>query len=197
MVPCALSGQYGWNTGKPQDGESFKADFIRGAEDFVDEFVFDGAKVARLMYRMANYYLLEPERVHVCTMSAKQLTLPISETKYAHLFDIKDSGDDFYFDNVTAYVRKVMADIEKVEFDERLKREIRVTAWLIELGSEICKVKLHPQESVGEVDRLVALIDRILPEYEELWTYRNYEMGMERSYGYFTARRAELLALKG
>ncbi|MBQ4579666.1 MAG: family 20 glycosylhydrolase [Clostridia bacterium] len=197
MQPIALGGQYAWNPGKEQDGESFKAEYIRAAEDFTDGYFFGGAKVSRLMYRMANYYLLEPERVHVCTMSAKQLTLPISETKYAHLFDIKDSGDDFYFDNVTAYVRKVMADIEKVEFDERLKREIRVTAWLIELGSEICKVKLHPQESVGEVDRLVALIDRILPEYEELWTYRNYEMGMERSYGYFTARRAELLALKG
>ena len=29
MVPCALAGQYGWNTGKKQDGESFKAEFIR------------------------------------------------------------------------------------------------------------------------------------------------------------------------
>ena len=100
------------------------------------------------MYRMANYYLLEPERVHVCTMSAKQLTMPISHTKYAHLFDLKDSGDDFYFDNVTDYVRRVMADIEKVDFDEQMKREVRWTAQMIELGSEICKVKLHPEQSV-------------------------------------------------
>ena len=197
MQPIALGGQYGWNPGKPQDGESFKAEFIRSAETFVDEAFFGGEKVSRLMYRMANYYLLEPERVHVCTMSAKQLTLPLSETKYAHLFDMKDSGDDFYFDNVTAYVRKVMADIEKLDFDERLKREIRVTAWMIELGSEICKVKLHPAESVDKVDELVALIDKILPEYEELWKFRNFEMGMGRSYGYLTARREELLALAG
>ena len=196
MQPIALGGQYAWNPGKQQDGESFKAEYIRAAEDFTDDYFFGGEKVSRLMYRMANYYLLEPERVHVCTMSAKQLTLPLNETKYAHLFDMKDSGDDFYFDNVTAYVRKVMADIEKLDFDERLKREIRVTAWMIELGSEICKVKLHPQESVGQVDALVALIDKILPEYEELWKYRNYEMGIARSYGYLTARREELLALK-
>ncbi|MBQ2955292.1 MAG: family 20 glycosylhydrolase [Clostridia bacterium] len=196
MVPCALSGQYGWNTGKPQDGESFKADFIRGAEDFVDEFVFGGAKVSRLMYRMANYYLLEPERVHVCTMSAKHLTLPVSETRYAHLFDMKDSGDDFYFDNVTDYVRRVLTDIEKIDFDERMKREIRLNSKMIILGSELCKVKLHPQDSVGKVDELVAMIDEIVPEYTELWNFRNYEKGIDKFLKHMTDRRAELLALK-
>ena len=196
IQPIALGGQYAWNPGKEQDGESFKAEFIRASEDFADEYFFGGAKVSRLMYRMANYYLLEPERVHVCTMSAKQLTLPLNETKYAHLFDMKDSGDDFYFDNVTDYVRRVMADIEKLDFDDRLKREIRVTAWMIELGSEICKVKLHPQESVGKVDELVKLIDRILPEYIELWNHSNFEMGIARSQGYLMSRREELLALR-
>ena len=196
MQPIALGGRYAWNPGKQQDGESFKAEYIRAAEDFTDEYFFGGVKVSRLMYRMANYYLLEPERVHVCTMSAKQLTLPMDVTRYAHLFDMKDSGDDFYFNNVTAYVRKVMEDIEKLTFDDRLKREIRLTAWLIELGSEICKVKLHPQDSIGEVDALVELIDRILPEYIEIWNYRNFEMGIARFRDNLISRRAELLALK-
>ena len=196
MTPIALSGQYGWNTGKPQDGESFKADFIRNAEVFVDETFFGGAPVSRLMYRMANYYLLEPERVHVCTMSAKQLTLPMSETRYAHLFDMKDSGDDFYFDNVTDYVRRVMADIEKLSFDELFKREIRLTAQLIELGSEVCKVKLHPQASIEKAQELADMIDHILPEYTEIWNIRNYEMGIERFVGYLKARRDEMRAMK-
>ena len=195
MNPIALAGQYGWNTGAPQDGESFKADFIRNAETFVDEYFFGGVKLSRLLYRMANYYLLEPERVHVCTMCAKELTLPISQTRYAHLFDIKDSGDDFYFDNVTAYVRKVMADIEKLDFDETYKREIRLTAQLIELGSEICKVKLHPEESKGQAPALADQIDRILPEFTELWLLRNYERGVERFAGYLMERRDELRAL--
>ena len=196
MTPIALSGQYGWNTGKKQDGESFKADFIRNAETFVDETFFGGAKVSRLMYRMANYYLLEPERVHVCTMSAKQLTLPMNETRYAHLFDMKDSGDDFYFDNVTDYVRRVMADIEKLSFDDMFKREIRLTAQLIELGSEVCKVKLHPQESIAKAQELADMIDRILPEYTEIWNHRNYEMGIERFVSCLTARRDEMRAMK-
>ncbi len=196
MTPCALAGQYGWNTGNPQDGESFKADFIRNAETFVDDMVFGGAKVSRLLYRMANYYLLEPERVHVCTMSAKHLTLPVSQTRYAHLFDIADSGDDFYFDNVTDYVRRVMADIEKVDFDERMKREIRWTAWAVELGSELCKVKLHPAQSADKAQELAALIDRITEEYKELWDFRNYERGKELFLKQMQDRKAELLALK-
>ncbi|MBQ5770465.1 MAG: family 20 glycosylhydrolase, partial [Clostridia bacterium] len=158
MVPCALNGQYGWNIGKMQDGESFKADFIRASEDFVDEYAFECKKVSRLMYRMANYYLLEPERVHVCTMCAKQLSMPMNQTKYAHLFDLKDSGDDFYFDNVTDYVSRVMADIEKIDFDERMKREIRFTALLIELGSEVCKVKLNPEITKEKADALVKML---------------------------------------
>ena len=196
MNPIALAGQYAWNTGAPQDGESFKADFIRNAERFVDGYFFGGVGLSRLLYRMANYYLLEPERVHVCTMCGKELTLPLNVTRYAHLFDLRDSGDDFYFDNVTDYVRRVMADIEKLSFDEGWKREIRLTAKLIELGSEICKVKLHPAASVGQVPALVCLIDEILPEFIDQWNARNYEHGSARFAGYLKARREELLALE-
>lgn len=195
MNPIALAGQYAWNTGAPQDGESFKADFIRNAEAFVDGFAFGGAHLSRLLYRMANYYLLEPERVHVCTMCAKELSLPVSQTRYAHLFDMKDSGDDFYFDNVTAYVKKVMADIEKLPLPDLYPREIRLTAELIELGSELCKVKLHPSESVREAQALADMIDRLLPEYQALWRIRNYEKGVERFSKDLLARRDELRAL--
>ena len=196
LTPMALCGQYGWNIGKMQDGETFKADFIRESEDYVDEAYFGGAKVSRFMYRMANYYLLEPERVHVCTMSAQLLEKPLHQTNHAYLFDMKDSGDDFYFDNVIDYVHRVMADIEKVDFDERLKAEIRVTSWFIELGSELCKVKLHPKESVKDVPRLVALIDKILAHYTDLYLYRNYEQGINRYLHHLYARREELLALQ-
>ncbi len=195
MTPCALNGQYGWNIGKMQDGESFKADFIRASEDFVDEYAFEGKKISRLMYRMANYYLLEPERVHVCTMCAKQLSMPMNQTRYAHLFDLKDSGDDFYFDNVTDYVSRVMADIEKIDFDERMKREIRFTALLIELGSEVCKVKLNPEITKEKADALVKMLDLAMEEYEELWNYRNYERGIDKFMVHLKGRKEEILAL--
>ncbi|NLZ89778.1 MAG: hypothetical protein GX916_09805, partial [Clostridiales bacterium] len=66
----------------------------------------------------------------------------------------------------------------------------------IELGSEVCKVKLHPAESLDKVDELVALIDRILPEHIEIWNYRNFEIGIARFLDHLIARRTELLALK-
>ena len=181
----------------PQDGETFKADFIRDAEDFVDEIAFGGVKLSRLLYRMANYYLLEPERIHCATWCGRQLMLPISQTKFVYLYDLKDCGDDFYFDNVTAYVRKVMADIEQLSFDETLKREIRLTAELIELGSEICKVKMHPEASASKAQELADRIVRLLPEYKALWDLRNYEKGIERSYNQFVSRVKELRALAG
>jgi len=196
MVPCALNGQYGWNTGSKQDGESFKADFIRASEDFVDEYVFGGAKVSRLMYRMANYYLLEPERVHVCTMCAKQLSMPMNQTKYAHLFDLKDSGDDFYFDNVIDYVKRVQADIEKVDFDKQMKREVRFTALLIELGAEVCKVKLKGALAPEKADALIGMIDTAMKEYEELWNFRNYPKGINKFMDTLIARREEILKMK-
>jgi hypothetical protein len=179
-----------------QDGERFKADFIRGAEAFVDEEMFGGAKVSNLLYRMCNYYLLEPERVHVCTMSAKHLTLPMNETKYAHIFDLKDGYDDFYFDNVIDYVRRVLADIEKVDFDARMKREILVNAKMVILGSEICKLKMNPAPSAEKIDEVVAMIDQIRPEYVELWNVRNYEKGIDKFLTHIDNRRKELLALK-
>ena len=132
---------------------------------------------------------------HVCTISAKELNLPISETRYAHLFDLKDSGDDFYFDNVTAYVRKVMADIEKLSFDETVKREISLTARLIELGSEVCKVKLHPQSSAVQAQHLADMIGEILPEFRELWLKRNYEKGVEKYSEILLSRQRELREL--
>ena len=95
----------------------------------------------------------------------------MNQTKYAHLFDLRDSGDDFYFDNVTDYVRCVMADIEKIDFDERMKREIRFTALLTELGSEVCKVKLNPEILKERADALVKMPDLAIEEYEELWNF--------------------------
>lgn len=196
LVPAALMGQYAWNIGVEQDGETFKADFIRAAEDFVDENVFAGAKVARLMYRMGNYYLLEPERVHVGTMSAQLMLPPLPQTKYAHLYDLKDSGDEFYFNNVIEYVRKVLADIKNVEFDEQLKREIVLNSNMVILGAALCKIRIGNKLPKDEIRELIALIDWILPEYHELWCKRNYEKGVELYEKVLSARRAELVEIE-
>ncbi|MBQ7866546.1 MAG: family 20 glycosylhydrolase [Clostridia bacterium] len=195
-APIALAGQYGWNTGAKQDGETFKADFIRNAERYVDEEIFGGKKVANLLYRMGNYYLLEPERVHVCTMSAKEFSLPMNVTKYAHLFDIKDSGDVFYFNNVLDYVRRVWADIDKVDIDPQIKREINVNVQMVIAGAEMCKIKIGEEPTAEKLDELIALLDWIEQEYITLWNLRNYERGQEKFLDTIRQRRDELKAMK-
>ncbi len=46
------------------------------------------------------------------------------------------------------------------------------------------------------MDGLVRLIDRILPEYTEIWHSRNFETGIARFLDHLLARRTELLALR-
>ena len=191
-VPIALAGQYGWNIGAEQDGETFKADFIRNAEAFVDKEIFGGVPVSRLMYRVANYYLLEPERVHLGSMCGLLFRFPLSQTNYHYFFDLKDSGDPFYFDNVTEYIEKILKDIRALEFDSVLKREIILNCEMVILSSELCKMRLGKKASSDEAKKLIAMIDAIASEYRELWCIRNYEKGVEHFESQLALHRKEL-----
>ncbi|MBQ7119694.1 MAG: family 20 glycosylhydrolase [Oscillospiraceae bacterium] len=191
-VPIALCGQYGWNTGAEQDGETFKADFIRNSEDYVDEFFFGGVKVARFMYRMANYYLLEPERVHVGTMCGAMFQYPITQTNYAYLYDMADSGDAFYFDNVIGYVEKILPDIEKLDFDEQHKREIILNSKMIILAAEMNKLRIGVSLREERVRELLTLSEYIEKEYYDLWCRRNYEKGVELFLSFVADRKKDL-----
>ncbi|MBQ2741475.1 MAG: family 20 glycosylhydrolase [Oscillospiraceae bacterium] len=195
-VPIALCGQYGWNTGAEQDGETFKADFIRNSEKYVDEEIFGGVPVSRLLYRMGNYYLLEPERVHVGTMCGELFRLPLNESRYAYFYDIKECGDEFYFNNVTEYVNKVLSDIKKLDFDEQLKSEIILNSEMVILSSELCKIRMGYKFSNEKLDELIVLSDRLAKEFYELWIRRNFEKGVEIFKSQIETRKNELVALK-
>ena len=195
-VPIALCGQYGWNTGAEQDGETFKADFIRNSEKYVDDEIFGGVPVSRLLYRMGNYYLLEPERVHVGTMCGELFRLPLNESRYAYFYDIKECGDEFYFNNVTEYVNKVLSDIKKLDFDEQLKSEIILNSEMVILSSELCKIRMGYKFSNEKLDELIVLSDRLAKEFYELWIRRNFEKGVEIFKSQIETRKNELVALK-
>ena len=196
LVPLALCGQYGWNTGVKQDGETFKADFIRNAERYVDETIFGGIPVARLMYRLSNYYLLEPERVHCGTMCGLLFHHPITVSKYAYFFDLKDSGDNFYFDNVISYVRKVMADVAELDFDPVAKAEILLNANMVILASELCKLRIGFPLSPVHKEYLLALIDRIEAEHPVLWDKHNFPKGKEIFLSCLDKHRKALLSIE-
>ena len=147
-----------------------------------------------LLYRLENYYLLEPERVHVGTMCGELFTRPMPETKYAYFYDIKDCGDDFYFNNVTEYMRKVMTDIEKLEFDPHLKAEILLNSKMVILSSELAKVRMGSPTTQAQRRELLGLMDEIEQEFPVLWDRRNFPKGKEIFLNKLRKHRQALLA---
>lgn len=194
IVPAALAAQYAWEPGIEQNGGTLKNDYIYAAEDYADQNVF-GAKVSRILYRMQQYYLLEPERLHGGTMAGLMFRKPLTETVYPFFFDLSKCGDDFYFDNVIDYMNKNIKTLEKVEFDEQFKREILVNARMVILAEECMKIRMSQNVTREKCMELCAFIDEIAEEFKELWLLRNYEKGLEDFYGQLMDKKKELQQL--
>jgi len=197
FLPAALGGQYAWNVGDEQNGETFKADFIRGAEAYTDTFIFGGAKVSEYLYRIANYYLLEPERIHCGSMVGQIFQYPLEITNYHIFFDLKECGDDFYFNNVVRYVSDILKDVEALEMDEQYKREIIINSKMVILSAHLCKVRKNKTIDKDLAIELVHLIDWMKDEYVTLWNMRNYEIGSEIFIKNLLGRRKDILELSG
>ncbi|MBQ4526591.1 MAG: family 20 glycosylhydrolase [Clostridia bacterium] len=192
ILPGALAAQYAWNVGVEQDGETFKTEYIYGAEDYCDEFVFGGAKLSRLLYRLANYYLLEPERVHVGTMCGETFFMPMKcePTKFVNL---DKCGDSFYFNNVDRYVREVMSQIEKVDCEPVLKREILLNAEMVLFANMLNDIRVRNEISQSEYDEWASLAEKIEKEFTVLWDMKNYSKGKEN---YISALKKRVEELK-
>ncbi len=195
FFPLALAGQYSWNVGKEQTGEALKPEYIYAAKDFVDLWQFGGARVSEYLYRLSNYYLLEPERVHLGSMCGLLQGFPLDCLGYFYFFDLKKCGDDFYFDNVINYVSSTLKDIEKIDFNARYKREIILNTRMVILYAELCKVRMHQSVDALKADELFKMFDSLIDEMTQLWLYRNYEKGMEICINNFKNRKKELAAL--
>ncbi len=192
----ALSAQYGWNVGEEQNGEAFKTHYINSARALVDEMFFGGKPVSELLYRLSNYYLLEPERIHNGTICGHLIGLPLSQSNYYTYFDLKDCGNDFYFNHVLSYVKDVIAEIEALDIDEIQKREILINAKMVVLATELCKPRYGEKTLAPEKkEELCALIDWMAAEYKELWMRDNYEKGVEIFVNVLKDRREEIAAL--
>lgn len=197
LVPCALGGQYAWNVGEKQNGGKLKKQFTFAAEDYINETVFGGAKIAHLLRRMQRYYLLEPERIHNGTLCAAMLSRrSITDGVSVADFDAYDCKDEFYFDNVIEYMQKNLSELEKMEMEERWKREIKVNADMVIVATELMKIRVSQTVSSQTYDYLCDYIDQILAEYQELWCYRNYQSGSERFAEKLLRSKKELCRLR-
>lgn len=195
LVPCALAAQYAWYDGVPQNGGMLKAELIRNAQKYIDNRFFGGKNVSEYLYRLQQYYLLEPERIHSSTMCGLIFRKPLTETECPEFFDLKNLCDDFYFDNVIYYVNRVLEDVHRLDIDGQLKREIIINARMVILAEELCKVRKHGGASKEKTYELVKLIDDIAEEYKLLWTNINFEKGMEDYLEQLADRRRELLEM--
>lgn len=193
MVPAALGAQYAWNVGEEQfgEGESFKQDYIYAAQAYADKYIF-GAQISKYLYKLQQYYLLEPERIHSSTMCCLMFRKKLTETEYPGFFDLKKCGEDFYFDNVISYVKKVLKDFENVPCGEFLKREVINNADMVILAEELMKIRLHQSVSAEKAAYLTALIDKIADEYKLLWQRLNFDKGMEDFLSQLDNKKKEL-----
>ncbi len=192
-VPMALGAQYAWNVGGEQTGEALKPHFIRGAKEFVDSFIFGAKGVAELLCRMGNYYLLEPERIHLGTMCGSVLQFPLSVRGYYYFYDLKECGDDFFFDNVIRYVEDVLSDITKLPIDSQHMREITLNTKMVVLSAELCKVRKNETMDKSKAQQMIELIDWMSEEYTALWLMRNYDEGKQCFLDILSGRKEELL----
>lgn len=187
----ALAAQYGWNVGRAQNGEDFKTDYIRAANKFMDDYWFGGVEVSEHLYRLSNYYLLEPERVHVGTICGEIFGAPLDVTGNTY-FELKRNGYDFYFDNLIEYVKKIMKDVETLDFDARLKKEILLGAKQVLVSAELCKVRRDQAITSDKCKEVSALIDEVYAEFTDCWRARNFEKGIEIYAGKLLERKAEM-----
>lgn len=196
LIPAAIGGQYAWNAGAKQNNYLMKADFIKNAKKFTDKKYFDGKNVSEYIYRLGQYYLLEPERIPGFAMSMRLIDKPLTEAALPGDFDLLECGDDFYFDNVISYVKRIMADVKKIDFDENFKRQILVNSNQVIIGAETTKIRYNRVATEEKIDELINLIDENLKEYEILWERENYSKGKEDFMNMLIGRRADLVAMK-
>ena len=192
LMPIALGGQHFWNIEEEQNCGVMETCFERYSADFLDQFVFGGEKVGKYLHRLANYSLLEPERVRLGTMCGMTLWQDLDQTSYGAFFDLKACGDAFYFDNVIRYVNEILADVKKLSIDDYYKREIIMNSDMVVLAAEFCKLRMGAKIGEEKIRLLIDFVDSIDKEFRSLWLERNYEEGISRFLEVLSARKRDL-----
>lgn len=192
FVPIALGAQYSWNIGIQQQGGWRKPYFVHNAQKYIDEYMFGGAKVSRHLCNMANYYLLEPERVAVSTIVSGMFYLELSNPIKEDFFDVRKIGEPCQFEDIIYRMKRELAKVEAQDFDEAYKREISVNAHMVILGSEFAIAKMNGGVTKEKAEELYKLIDWIMAEHKIAWLNRDFEKGLEDFMGILQARRDEI-----
>ncbi|MBP3591355.1 MAG: family 20 glycosylhydrolase [Clostridia bacterium] len=192
--PVALAGQYAWNPGtfNPED---FKPDYNVAAEQYVDEVVFKTEGVSEILRRIANYYLLEPDRVHCGTMCGQSLQMPLGEMNFRGIFDFRTRPHTHYFENVINYVKGLVSEIEKVQIDPFYKEQIILNARMVVFAASFNKIRLGEIPDASGIQALIDEADAIDAAFIRLWDAENYAEGKMEFLSQLRGRRADLVTL--
>ena len=196
LPACALAAQYAWNVGEEQNGERFKSHYKAAAHKYIDDYVFGGVQVCEHIYRLQQYYLLEPQRIHNGTMTNFFLYRNVYQTECVDdefYCDLKECEDDFYFANLVSYVKKEIVNVEKLDFDENWKRQLLNNAKIVLFSAQLCLIKRTGKLSESLADDLYALIDEITDEFITVWERENYKEGILFFIKHFESRKAEIM----
>lgn len=193
-VPVALAALYAWNSGKESDW-LIKSANVKMAQKYTDNEIF-GAPISKILYRLQRYYLLEPECIHDGTIASNSIYKSIDENLVNGHFNLYESGDNFYFDNVIEYVGKILKDVEKIGIDSELKAQIECNAKTVIFAEELNKLRLNKKVDNRKLDELILLADYITKTFDRLWEEENYSHGKEIFLDAIDARRSEIVKIK-
>lgn len=195
-IPLALAGQFSWDDGGFQNGGKMKRHLTFAAEQYVDEYFFNGENVSRVLRRLAQTYLHETFRAHNGVIADYVFTMPFDAT-YNRVgdFDILRSGDQFNTENVIWYVNRCLEDLETLTVPEEWKLEIVNAAKKTILANEMYRIRLDKAVTEEKKQELLALMDEIEEEHRKAWIKRYFKAGMEDYINCMNARKADMLAL--
>ncbi len=175
LVPAAIGAQYAWNVGHKQHGGWTKGYYVRNAQDYVDKYIFGGAKVSRDICRLANTYLLEPEYVACGTILRQMIEKPLSEKVKKEFYDVTEIYEEFHIDNIIEYVTKLIKRISAVDFPEVYKREILADAHAIILAAEYMRIRITDKVTREKAEELKKLSKWIISEYDAFKKEQGYK----------------------
>ena len=177
------------------NSEDFKPNYNVAAEKYVDEVVFGTEGVSEILRRIANYYLLEPDRVHCGTMCGQSMQMPLGEMNFRGIFDFRTRPYPYYFENVIQYVKNLCAEVEKLSIDPFYKEQILLNARMVMFSAAVCKIRLGEMPEANGIQALIDEADAIDAAFIRLWDVENYAEGKMEFLSQLRGRRADLAGL--
>lgn len=192
LVPAAIGAQYAWNVGHHQHGGWTKGYYVRNAQNYIDKYVFGGAKASRDICRLANTYLLEPEYVACGTILRQMIEKPLSETIRKEFYDVTELYDEFCIDNIIEYVTKLVNRLEKVDFPKVYKDEVLNDSKALILAAEYMRVRITGKVTKEMAEKMHKMSDEVIAGYKAFKEEQGYVATEHIRVPFFEARATEL-----